>query len=602
MALNITFDGFCYKDNGSLSSSDVAYQAYFYKANSGSSNSAWNSTRIVENTGYWNINLGDGDWLTQDGSAASGDVVIVVFWSPTSSDRLDVCSQLTEWGCFRIVLDGSSTYTNPTQVKANICPDLNFSLPATGLIGQNITCNNTSSDTHQWTISGTTMYQRDTWYTTLMGINNVDNSTYDWGDLTIDNVAGTTNGSHQYVSTGTYDFEIVIEDDCGCTVTGTDSITITGNPPVPDIIMTPGTPDPNEVVTFQYNGTDPDNNIVSIDWIITDTGSYGNTSTTTSGARDDVISHSEGLGTSWYGQSANTGAFTNPGSHTVYIVVNWWDGFQMQTVNYNETFTQGYFTGPTVDFTQDADAEVGLGVSFTNVSTNYDRVGTGANGYEYTWTWTDDGVSSSIVNRPLSYSLSKVPGSLDCQVQLCAEWSDGWETHNTCTEKDVVFATTVTVSEEDCYYNLNIIGTSDDGSVSGYGWTVYSGTSQSGPWSETWTSPIGINQNNKKICFAIVGWYLIEGTVYGTGASTSDTELLYVEEVCPEAVHTTVAVCPPSMTSNYTATKKVTVTEYRPNNRASGSTPTPSIRTMNIDPQPNTKSKELRPFPKPIIT
>jgi hypothetical protein len=535
MALNITFDGFAYKDDGSLSSADVAYQAYFYKANSGSSNSAWNNTRIVENTGYWNINLGDGDFLTQDGSAASGDVVIVVFWSPTTSDRLDVCSQLTEWGCFRIVLDGSSTYTNPTQVKANICPDLNFSLPITGLIGQNITCNNTSSDTHQWTVSGTTMYQRDSWYTSLMGINDVDNSTYDWGDLTIDNVTGTTNGSHQYSATGTYDFEIVIEDECGCTVTGTDSIIITGNPPVPNIIMIPPNPDPNEAVSFQYSGTDPDTNIVSIDWIIEDDGTYGTTNTTTSGARDDVIPHSEGQGTQWHGVTPQSGAFTNPGNHTVSIVVNWWDGFNMQTVNYSEVFNQRVFTGPTPNFNQVADAELNSPVTFENTTSDPEsRVGTGLpDHFEYSWVWTDGTSSEVEADKPYSYDLVKTPTTAVCTVELCGQWSNGWETTSTCTEKEVVFETTVTVTPEDCYYNLNIIGTSTDGSVTGYGWTVYSGTSVSGSWTETWSSPVGLDQNDKKICFTSEGWYKIEGTVYGTGAPTSDDETLYVSVVCP---------------------------------------------------------------------
>ena len=77
MALNVTFDGYSYFGDNSISNSNVSYQAYFYKVNSGSSTSAWNTVRTVESTGYWNVNLGDGDWLGQTGVASSGDIVIL---------------------------------------------------------------------------------------------------------------------------------------------------------------------------------------------------------------------------------------------------------------------------------------------------------------------------------------------------------------------------------------------------------------------------------------------------------------------------------------------------------------------------------------------
>ncbi len=75
-----------------------------------------------------------------------------------------------------------------------------------------------------------------------------------------------------------------------------------------------------------------------------------------------------------------------------------------------------------------------------------------------------------------------------CQVELCANWSDGWATHETCVQESVAFATLVTVSPIDCYYNLNIIGTSGDGTVSGYSWTVASGTIRSTSAAPYWMS------------------------------------------------------------------------------------------------------------------
>lgn len=537
MALNITMSGFVYMEDGGLSSLNVSYQAYFYKVNGGSSPSKWNNKRIVESTGYWNINLGDGDWLTQDGSASTGDRIIIVFWSPASAERMDACSSLTEWSCFMITLTGASTYTNPVQVRGNICPNLNWTFPDSGLVGQSLLAGNTSTDQYQWDFNGTTMWHRDSWYTTLMTINNVDNTDYDWGDSNQDNnLSGPAGRTHIYNASGDYDVEIVIEDGCGCTVTGTDQIRIYNNPPVPDIAMIPSNPGPNEAVSFRYTGTDVDNTVSTISWLIEDDGIYGDTDTNTPNVgRDDVVPHSSGQGTDWCGQGANSGAFTNPGNHRVAISIVWWDGFDYHTMPYEETYNQQKFSGPAANFIQTPPkADLNSPITFTNTSTNTSRVGLGLpNCTEYDWTWTDDGTFETESDKPYSYELGKAATTANCQVKLCASWSDGWATNYTCVEKDVVFDTIVTVTIEDCYYNLNVIGTSDDGSVTGYGWTVYSGTSISGSWSQTWESPVGMNQNDKKICFTSEGFYKIVGTVYGTGAPTFDDEILYVVEVCP---------------------------------------------------------------------
>jgi hypothetical protein len=83
---------------------------------------------------------------------------------------------------------------------------------------------------------------------------------------------------------------------------------------------------------------------------------------------------------------------------------------------------------------------------------------------------------------------------------------------------------------------LGVIGTSSDGSVSGYSWVIASGTTQSGAWTTIWTTPTDMDQQHKTICFADMGWYNITGYVYGTGATTYDNEILYIDEVCPETV------------------------------------------------------------------
>lgn len=531
MSLNIVIDGYVYDNDGAICSNNVAYQAYFYKVANGSSPSKWNNKRITEPTGYYNFNIGDLDMLSQDGSASVGDVIIIVFWSPSNESRLDTCYNIYEWCVFRIVLTGASIYSFNIQIKDNICPNISWSLPTSGIVNNSIKAINSSNDIHQWNFSNNVMYHRDTWYTNLMSINNIKSNTYEWGDNTT-NVNNASEVYHTWSSPGNYTIELSIEDACGCVVSDYKQINIFNSVPVPDIVMYPSDPQPNQVVTFKYIGSDPGNAIRSIAWKIED----GNNNTIfNSTNKNDIIQHTSGRGTAWFGQAANIGAFTNYGSHLISIDVTWWDGFQNKVVKFSKSFFQRKFLGPVINFNQvPTEAEIGSVVKFTNTSTNTDRIGTGLpNHIEYSWRWSNGPQIEYEIDKPISYELEKTPTYISYKVQLCGEWNDGWDNHILCVEKDVVFKTTVSISKEDCYYNLNIIGTSTDGSVTGYGWTVYSGISLSGPWVQTWDSPIDINQNDKKICFTSIDWYKIEGKVYGNGDPTSDYEIMHISTICP---------------------------------------------------------------------
>ena len=102
-------------------------------------------------------------------------------------------------------------------------------------------------------------------------------------------------------------------------------------------------------IYFKYTGTNPDSTIVSINWVISDSGSYGSTTTTyLTSDTTEVVSHTEGLGTSWNDHTATPGAFTNPGTHVVTVTIVWNDGFQDQTITYSESFTQERFDVPPV--------------------------------------------------------------------------------------------------------------------------------------------------------------------------------------------------------------------------------------------------------------
>lgn len=549
MALNITIDGFNRLGDNSLSNSNVKYQGLFYPNGTASSSTTWNNVRTVENTGYYNANLGDLDWLGQDGTALNNSKVIVVFWkgTPLGDDRNALCDVLEEWGAFEITIDGSDTYTNATQVDVNIRPTLVWTLAATGFVNTPYSTTNGSYDVHSWAHGSTTMWHWRTRYgQNIQLINTVTGTLYDWDDGSAEeHFFGAATGTHQWSLPGIYDVEIVIEDECSATTTGTKQIQIYSPAPTCGIHSPQATGQnittPDTVVSFEYDGTDSNNAITDIKWKINDTGSYGNTSTTISGVSvSGTVYHTNGLGTAWCGDTSSSGAFTNPGNHLIETWINWYDGFSNQVLYCAETFNQQQFSGPTVDFTQvPTNAVVASGVKFVNSSTNVSRVGLGLPDCEdYEWTWNDDGNITIYSDKPYSYELNETPTTANCSVKLCAGWSDGWATLSGCEEKDVVFKTTVTVTPEECYYNLDIIGTSGDGSVSGYSWDIYKYTSYSGAGPPTgatellWESPQGMTQQDKDVCFTSEGWYKIEGFVHGTGATTSDYENLSVDEVC----------------------------------------------------------------------
>ncbi len=550
MALSVTIDGFCRLGDNSLSNSNVKYQGLFYPNGTASSSTTWNNVRTVEGTGYYNINLGDGDWLGQDGTALNNSKVIVVFWkgTPLGDDRNALCGVLEEWGAFEIIIDGSDVYTNLTQTKPNIGPSLAWLFPDTGYVNTDYSSTHTSYDIHNWTISGTTMYHwRARYGENIQLINTVSGTSYYWDDGADDHYAGVSTGTHQWSSPGIYDVKIVIYDECSATATGIEQIQIYSHAPTCGIELNEATGQnvttPDTALGFEYDGTDVDDTITEIYWKINDSGAYGNTDTTVSGVSvSGTVYHSNGQGTDWCSHTSTSGAFTNPGNHLIETCISWNDGFDDNVLYCSETFNQQQFSGPAVDFNQaPSQATVGSGVKFVNSSTNVSRVGLGLpDCEEYEWSWDDDGNTTTYSDKPYSYELTATGTSANCSVRLCADYSDGWDTQVTCEEKDVVFETTVDVTEVECYYNLNIVGTSDDGSVTGYNWeiekyTTYSGSGEPSPTESgtlLWTSPTGMDQQDKKVCFTSTGWYKIEGFVHGTGATTSDYEPLEITEVC----------------------------------------------------------------------
>jgi len=545
MSLNITFDGYIYDNNSNLTGGIVKYQALFYPNGTASSSTKWNNVRTCEGTSYYNFNLGDSDFLGQNGVALQNSIVIITYWIGNTTDRNSLCTGATKleyWSCIEILLTTDSVYSNDIQVLPNINPVVNWSLPSSGYVGTLYTATNNSYDNHDWIFNGNTLHHYKTRYgQNIQLINNIIESYYDWDDSTNNTFSGVSNASHSWSSAGNYDVELKITDECSDFSSDIKSIVIKYNAPVPNIECVQANAFnhivvPNTMVSFLYTGTDPDNKITSIEWTINDSGLYGNTTTNITDTRDSIVQHVDGLGTSWCGVSNNLTAFTNPGSHDVSIIVHWNDGFEDKTINYSETFIQDTFSGPTVNFNQVPSlATLSSGVAFTNTSTVVDRVGKGKpDCFEYDWYFISAGnIEDNVYNKDYSYIYNIIPTNINSTIGLKANWNDGWLNKTTTKEKDIIFKTTVSVIKEDCYYSLDIIGTSQDGTISGYSWEVYEDTTLSGtgPWNLLWESPTGLDQKTKNIGFTDKGYYKIAGYIYGNG-TTSDYDIIYVDEPC----------------------------------------------------------------------
>ena len=543
---NKTFDGFAYFGDGTISSGDINYQGFFYPNGTASSPAKWNTVKTVESSGYYNINLGDADWLGVAGVALPGSIVLIVFWKGNTLDRNSLCvgdSRLEEWGVIEIEVTGEDVYTNQVQVKPNISPNVVWDINSIGTTATNIAATNASYDVHYWQFGSTTMHHYRTRYgENIQLINTITTTIYDWGDGTQDVLGGVSDGSHVWGDAGIYNVTIQVIDECSAIGQDTKEITIYYRQPVPNIACNQAVNNhieiPNTYLTFNYSGTDPDNRITNIEWTINDSGLYGDTTTIVDGQRDAIIEHINGKGTSWCGEAAELGAFTNPGEHVILIKVYWNDGFSEQLLTYSETFIQDVFSKPLLSFSQDPTlAVLNSPVLFTNTSTNTSRVGTGLpNCLKYDWELkSNNQITDEVFNVDFAYVYEVIPTDINSIIGLTAYWNDGWENKEEYFETEIIFATKVLISEEDCYYGLDIIGTSLDGTISAYKWDIYFTTATGiNPWELIWESPTALDQKQKTIGFTKEGYYKIVGYIYG-GGTTSDEELLYIDKVCEDS-------------------------------------------------------------------
>lgn len=337
---NAVFQGNVYKSGGTKylpSDPDVRFQAYFYKVNDASSFSQWSDTRLTER-GQYSINLGDGDFLDQVGIALPGDKILLVFWTPNTSTRIDV--DLVEWSMIEIILTSETSYLVNTQTMDAQLPTCSFNITGSTEVNSDVFINDIDShNEYDWVYNTVNHFQEYQRYgETIFEMSHLQSDSVDitWGDTTSSlNLDPGGSYPHQYTDSDDYNQSITVENPAGLTCNSGLSRRIFWETPTADYLIDNSNPDPiadtgvGQIVNFTPDIIDPGNRFDSdgwtVDWLINDDGTYGDfTVIETEKGKDYSPNHQ------WH----------NPGIFNVRMTLNWWDGFVWQTIFTNKNVTQ----------------------------------------------------------------------------------------------------------------------------------------------------------------------------------------------------------------------------------------------------------------------
>lgn len=469
MALNISFQGDTYNALGvQLTDHEIRYQGFFVKVNPSSSASKFNTIRETF-VGQYNINLGDGDWLTQDGNASAGDKVVLLFWMPnTSAQEQRTDTDLTAWGFIEYTLTSADTYVQDVQVRGPFIPNCIFSQTGSNRVNEDVYVNDIgSNDYHTWTFSGKTHYHQYQRYGEVMFTMNqlpADAININWGDFSSDlNLTPGSSYSHQYSVSDDYIITVTLTNrgNRSCNVQYTPRIY--WHEPTVDFTADDFTPDPQgtngkgALVTFTNLTNDPDGLSDdsgypwSWDWELSDTGSYGNFTVNNNGV-------------SFVFQPIHE--WRNPGAHNITLTVNWWDGFNWQTADSVKVLTQGVWSvnnGLTWSTPVLADQEV---IYSPNITGDYIYI-TGVN-------YSIDG---NLLYSGLAYDESfkhTFTVSDDHEIEQCINYHDGFSSQIQCNDFTVQMEPVASFTSEKFECGLKFTSTSVPGTppITSYTWEV----------------------------------------------------------------------------------------------------------------------------------
>ena len=374
---DLTFAGFAYDKDNVLVPAGTKYQGLFIKVNSDSTPTAYSSVRTIGSDSYYSIDLGDGDWLGTEARWGAGDIVILMYWLPSSLARTS--DSLEQFANRRYTIHlGDNGAVDPQNVRllANLDPTADFTLPTIGYVDTPVNVTNTSSDTPHPTptVGGTqavTMYQEYRYSgNSVFPVSRVIQSDWDWQfvpnpgtDLESNN---STNLTHTWSNVGDYLVQLIATDaslPTGGTDTVVKPIRIVYRPPVPDFVFAPYPVGVNVDITFTETITDIDNRVgtntafpgVSYKW---------------------YVDNNDGSGFVYQAGFDNIDLirdFTTNGQKWARLEVYWNDGFD----NHISQVTKPLFisnTPPIADF--DIDGETKCSIDYTFTSDSRDPDGT----------------------------------------------------------------------------------------------------------------------------------------------------------------------------------------------------------------------------------
>jgi hypothetical protein len=335
MAVNVTFTGNIIKpDNTQFLSNEVKYQLFFYNRNASSSPSIWGSTRLSE-LGQYNINLGDSDILTPEGSVNIGDRVIIAFWTP--NDKIKTDENLINWGFIDLPLSTSTEYINNVKLMGAIVPTCNFTITGSTVINENVFANDIgSNDNHQWIYNGLTIYQAPSKYSQPLfySMNTLPETSISitWGDETsIVDQPPSQSYPHQFETPNTYTINVFVTNTSGLTSSQLFMRSIYNSAPVVGFSIDKPNPVPvntdgvGETVTFVNVSTDPDNKSITDGWSCTweiEDGDYSVTYT------DQTFDFQP------------THQFHSSGYHDVKLILHWYNGFSWLSSSITQQINQ----------------------------------------------------------------------------------------------------------------------------------------------------------------------------------------------------------------------------------------------------------------------
>jgi len=335
--INITFQGNVFDASGTKYSGDeVRYQAFFYKANANSSDNQWSLERTTEK-GQYSINLGDGDWLTQEGNVGDGDKVLLLFWTP--NNVIFTNANLVEWSLIEIELTGNRhVYADNAQTMDAQVPTCLFTI-AGERTNTDVTITDIGShNNYSWSFQATDHFQEAERYSeTLFTMNELPLSSIDidWDDIVTLGLNPGTNYIHQYTNSGDYAIEITVTNEAGLSCITNFNKRIYWRVPTADYNISIPNPNPladtglGQIVNFTPVIGDLDGRFVSdnwsIDWLIDDNGPYGIYDIAYPNNDPSFIPNHQ---------------WRNPGTFNIRETLNWWDGFSWQIILVNKNITQ----------------------------------------------------------------------------------------------------------------------------------------------------------------------------------------------------------------------------------------------------------------------